>query len=48
MGTTPVNNILGKAIWNYYLITNDSSGGIHNPSFIQDVLNVSTTNVNTL
>jgi hypothetical protein len=48
MGTAPVNDILGKAIWNYYLVLHDSSKGIHNPSFVQTILDLSITKVNTL
>jgi hypothetical protein len=48
MGTTATNDILGKAIWNYYLVKHDSSGGIHNSSFIQNLLDLSTAKVNTL
>ena len=41
-GTTPVipvNSVLVKAGWNYYLISDDSSNGIHNPSWVNNVLN---------
>lgn len=48
MGSTPVNDILGKAIWNYYLIKHDSSKGIHNSTFTQNVLDISIVKVNTL
>lgn len=29
---------LMEAFWNWYLINNDTSGGIHNPGFVNDVL----------
>jgi ribosomal protein L31 len=48
MGTAATNDILGKAIWNYYLVEQDSSKGIHNPSFIQNVLDISILKVKTL
>ena len=46
MGTAATDDILGKAVWNYYLITQDSSKGIHNPTFIQNVLDISTAKAN--
>jgi hypothetical protein len=30
---------LYRAIWNYSLVSNDGSKGVHNPSFVRDVLN---------
>jgi predicted CXXCH cytochrome family protein len=41
-GTMPVfpfNSVYKRAAWNYTLISNDKSYGIHNPSFVQAVLN---------
>lgn len=35
------NTDLLKAGWNYYLLEQDASGGIHNPAFTQAVLNAS-------
>lgn len=40
-GTTvviPVNDNLNKAGWNYMLVINDSSFGVHNPSFVKDII----------
>jgi predicted CXXCH cytochrome family protein len=34
----PYNGDLSKAYWNQSLITNDSSGGLHNPVWVLDVL----------
>ncbi len=39
-------DILAKANWNYSLISQDGSGGIHNPSFAHNVLFQSRTRVN--
>jgi hypothetical protein len=33
-----VDSVLVKAMWNYFLIHSDGSGGIHNPEFVFDVL----------
>ncbi len=43
MSTTPVtlftfDSILVKGLWNYFLIHGDGSGGMHNPSFVLEVL----------
>lgn len=35
---TQAGQTLAKAIWNYNLIVNDSSLGVHNPAFIENVL----------
>ncbi len=35
----PFNSVFKRAAWNYTLINNDKSYGIHNPSFVQAVLN---------
>jgi hypothetical protein len=35
--TTPKNK-WPKAVWNYALINNDASFGIHNPSFVSSVI----------
>jgi hypothetical protein len=34
----PVNGILVKALWNYYLVKGDGSLGIHNPTFVNQIL----------
>jgi len=39
---------LPKAGWNYFLVNNDSSKGVHNPSFVTGVLNASIGALNTL
>ncbi len=49
-GTTPVfapNSIMRRAIWNEMLIDNDQSKGIHNPSFVTQVLNNTINELNT-
>lgn len=35
---TSAGQVLAKAVWNYNLIANDKSSGIHNPQFIRNVL----------
>ncbi|HEY5959880.1 MAG TPA: hypothetical protein VIV60_25170, partial [Polyangiaceae bacterium] len=35
----PTTTNLYRAIWNYSLVTNDGSKGVHNPSFVRDVVN---------
>ena len=35
----PLNSVFKKAQWNYTLINNDKSYGIHNPTFVTTVLN---------
>ena len=35
----PPPHNLNRAAWNYVLISNDGTGGIHNPSFVQAVIN---------
>ncbi len=35
---TTAGQTLAKAIWNYNLILNDSSKGVHNPDFVRNVL----------
>ena len=39
--TDTAGDILAKAAWNYNLITNDISLGVHNPGFSTDVLQAS-------
>lgn len=39
---------LAKAIWNYALVTNDGSDGIHNPSFVFGVLQATTAKMKSL
>jgi hypothetical protein len=34
----PVDSDLVKGLWNYFLIHGDASGGMHNPSFVLEVL----------
>ena len=34
----PANSDLTKALWNYYLLKGDGSFGIHNPTFIDQIL----------
>ncbi len=36
--TSPTNSTLIKALWNYYLIKGDGSRGIHNPTFVYQIL----------
>ncbi len=41
-GTTlviPADGVFAKALWNYLLIEGDKSEGIHNPTFVIDVIN---------
>ncbi|HEX9078449.1 MAG TPA: hypothetical protein VF795_02600, partial [Desulfuromonadaceae bacterium] len=49
---TPANatklNILAKALWNYNLLANDSSQGVHNPAFCFDVLTATQAQVSAL
>ena len=40
--------ILAKALWNLSLVENDLSHGVHNPSFVHQVLNASIDKVNAL
>jgi hypothetical protein len=50
-GTIPVfgaTSVFRKAIWNYFLITEDYSNGIHNPSFVSSVLANTLAQVNSL
>ena len=35
----PTTDILVKVGWNYFLVTGDSSYGIHNPAWVNDLLN---------
>jgi hypothetical protein len=47
-GVTYTNGIIPviyKSVWNVFLVTNDASEGIHNPSFSQDVLQETYMNV---
>jgi hypothetical protein len=47
--TSPVNtDILAKANWNYSLVSQDASKGVHNPSFAHQVLFVTTEKVNAI
>ena len=46
--STDAGQTLAKAIWNYYLINNDSSLGIHNPEFIRNVIGNTNTKVSVL
>jgi hypothetical protein len=39
----PFTDKFVQAGWNYYLIRNDSSKGIHNPDFAREVLEASIT-----
>ena len=32
------NSVLVKAGWNYFLVESDASDGIHNPSWVNDIL----------
>ena len=34
----PTNSTLTKALWNYYLVKGDGSRGIHNPTFVFQIL----------
>lgn len=38
---SPAGQIIAKAGWNYFLIHSDGSDGVHNPSFVLDVLRAS-------
>jgi hypothetical protein len=35
----PATDILVKVGWNFFLVTGDSSDGIHNPAWVNDLLN---------
>ena len=39
--SSPAGQLIAKAGWNYFLIHGDGSEGIHNPSFVLDVLKAS-------
>lgn len=41
-------NIIAKALWNMNLLANDSSEGVHNPTFSFDVINATIKQVNLL
>ncbi|MCD6119530.1 hypothetical protein J7K50_06785, partial [bacterium] len=34
----PIGNAYRAALWNYYLVMNDASHGIHNPTFTASLL----------
>lgn len=46
--TIPVDDTFAKAVWNYALIEQDFSKGVHNPSFVHNVLNTTTEKVNAI
>ena len=37
-----------KSLWNYNLLNNDSSQGVHNPTFAFTVINATITQLNTV
>jgi len=37
----PFTDKFVQAAWNYYLVSNDSSKGVHNPDFVNNVLEAS-------
>lgn len=41
----PFNDTLAKAVWNYSLIDNDQSYGVHNPNFVQQLLSTTSAQV---
>ncbi len=45
-GKTPViasSDTLVKAAWNYFLVSGDGSGGIHNPAYVNSIISASIT-----
>jgi hypothetical protein len=34
----PVDSDVVKALWNYFLLHGDASGGMHNPEFVFEVI----------
>jgi formate-dependent nitrite reductase cytochrome c552 subunit len=44
----PVGNAYRAALWNYYVVLNDASRGVHNPTFTKDLLEQATAAVDAL
>ena len=43
-----VGNQFRQALWNYFLIVDDGSAGVHNPAYVRDLLAASIDVVNNL